>query len=96
VKKTVPGRLIGSCTNQQPKVMIMTIQFSRQGMAAIPTTAPVGKASFARRLLQARDDAAKRRVHAWLLEIDDDRLLGFGLTPEDIALLRGTTAPGCR
>ena len=74
----------------------MTIQFSRQGMAAIPTTAPVTKSSFVRGLLQARDDAAKRRVLAWLLEIDDDRLLGFGLTPEDIALLRGTAARGSR
>jgi len=72
--------------------MIMTIQFSRQGMAAIPTTAPVAKSSFVRRLLQGPDDAAKRRVRAWLLEIDDDRLLGFGLTPEDITLSRGTTA----
>ena len=70
----------------------MTIQFSRQGMAAIPTTAPVAKSSFVRRLLKARDDAAKRRVRAWILEIDDDRLLGFGLTPEDIALLRGRRA----
>jgi hypothetical protein len=25
----------------------------------------------------------------WLLKADDERLLGFGLTPEDIALLRG-------
>ena len=72
----------------------MTIQFSRQGMAAIPTTASVVMSSFVRRLLQAPDDAAKRRVRARLLEIDDDRLLGFGLTGEDIALLRGTTARG--
>jgi len=68
----------------------MTIQFSRQGMAAVPTTALVAHSSFVRRLLQARDDAAKRRVRAWLLEINDERLLGFGVTPEDIALLRGT------
>ena len=60
----------------------MTIQFSRQGMAAIPTTAPVAQSSFARSLLQGPDDAAKRRVRAWLVEIDDDRLLGFGLTPK--------------
>lgn len=74
----------------------MTIQFSRQGMAAIPITAPVTKSSFVHSLLQARDDATKRRVLGWLLEIDDDRLLGFGLTPEDIALLRGTAARGSR
>jgi hypothetical protein len=73
-------------------VVILTIQFSRQGMAAIPMTAPAAKSSFVRRLLQAHDDTAKRRVRAWLLEIDDNRLLGFGLTPEDIALLRGTRA----
>ena len=68
----------------------MTVQFSRQGMAAVPTSAPAPQSSFVRRLLQARDDAAKRLVRAWLLEMGDERILRFGLTPEDIAMLRAT------
>jgi hypothetical protein len=28
-------------------------------------------------------------MRSWLLAIDDERLMGFGLTPEDIAILRG-------
>ena len=70
----------------------MTVHFSRQGLAAVPMMAPAAQSSFVRRLLQARDDAAKRRVRAWLLEIEDERLLRFGLTPEDIAILRATGA----
>jgi hypothetical protein len=42
-----------------------------------------------RRLVQARDDPAKQRIRQWLSRIQDDRLLSFGLTPDDIALLRG-------
>lgn len=67
----------------------MSTHFTRQGMAAVPLTAPIPKSSFVRRLLTARDDPVKARVLAWLLDIEDARLLGFGLTPEDIALLRG-------
>jgi hypothetical protein len=47
-----------------------------------------------RRLLQARDDPAKQRIRHWLSNIDDARLLRFGLTPEDIALLRGARGSG--
>jgi hypothetical protein len=43
-----------------------------------------------RRLVQARDDPAKQRIRSWLSDINDERLLSFGLTPEDIALLRGS------
>jgi hypothetical protein len=67
----------------------MTIQFSRQGMAALPASFARPRSSFVARLLRAhRDDAVKRRARAWLAGLDDDRLLGFGLAPEDIALLR--------
>jgi hypothetical protein len=69
--------------------MSMSVQFSRQGMAAMPLAAPVPKSTFVRRLLKARDDPSKARVLAWLLDTEDARLSGFGLTPEDIALLRG-------
>ena len=66
----------------------MAVQFSRQGMAAMPLAVPFTQSSFLRRLLQARDDAVKRRVLAWLMEIDDARLRGFGLSGADITLLR--------
>jgi hypothetical protein len=41
-------------------------------------------------LVEAKDDPAKQQIRRWLGDIDDARLLGFGLTPEDIALLRGS------
>jgi hypothetical protein len=72
----------------------MSVQFSRQGMAAVPVAATPPESSFVRRLLETREDPAKARVLAWLLSIDDARLLGFGFTPEDIALLRGTSGAG--
>jgi hypothetical protein len=67
----------------------MSIQFSRQGMAALPASFARPRSSFVRRLLRAREDAVKQRVRTWLMGLDDERLLGFGLAPEDIALLRG-------
>ena len=72
----------------------MTVQFSRQGMAAMPLAVPLAQSSFVRRLLQARDDAVKRRVLAWLMEIDDARLRGFGLSAEDITILRALREDG--
>jgi hypothetical protein len=68
----------------------MTVQFSRQGMAAIPLTVPATQSSFVRRLLQTHNDPAKQRALAWLLQIDDARLIRFGLTPEDVVILRAT------
>jgi hypothetical protein len=50
--------------------------------------APVPKSSFLRRLLRANDDPAKQRCLAWLIKIDDRRLLEFGLSPGDLAILR--------
>ena len=47
-----------------------------------------------RRLVRAKDDPAKQRIRTQLREIDDERLFGLGLTPEDIAALRGTARPG--
>jgi hypothetical protein len=46
------------------------------------------QSSLVRRLVQARDDPAKRRIRHWLSDINGERLLAFGLTQEDIALLR--------
>src|ERR1700730_290979 len=48
------------------------------------------RSSLVRRLVQARDDPAKQRIRRWLSDINDERLLSFGLTPEDIVLLRGS------
>jgi hypothetical protein len=73
----------------------MSVQFSRQGMAAVPLPVPV-ETSFARRLLEAREDPEKARLVAWLLQADDERLLGCGVTPEDIALLRASSGTAQR
>jgi hypothetical protein len=67
----------------------MTVQFSQQGMAALPLNVRTGTSGFVRRLVNAHNDPAKARVLMWLLNIDDQRLAGFGLSPEDIAILRG-------
>jgi hypothetical protein len=55
-----------------------------------PAKGPEAGSSLVRRLVQAKDDPAKQRIRRWLVDIDDERLLDFGLTPEDIALLRGS------
>jgi hypothetical protein len=54
------------------------------------------RSSLVRRLVQAQDDPAKQRIRRWLSKIDNERLLSFGLTPEDIALLRGSRSAGVR
>ena len=48
------------------------------------------RSSLVRRLVEANDDPAKQRIRRWLSDIDDERLLSFGLTPEDIVFLRGS------
>jgi hypothetical protein len=67
----------------------MTMEGSRQSIAARPTGCRKARSSLVRRLVQARDDPAKQRIRRWLSDIQDDRLLSFGLTPDDIVLLRG-------
>jgi hypothetical protein len=52
------------------------------------------RSSLVRRLVRAKDDPAKQRIRRWLSDIDDERLLSLGLTPEDIALLRGSRSSG--
>lgn len=47
-----------------------------------------------RRLVRAKDDPAKQRIRRWLSDIDDQQLSSLGLTPEDIALLRGSRSSG--
>jgi len=52
------------------------------------------RSSLVRKLVQANDDPAKQRIRHWLSDIDDERLLSFGLTPEDIVVLRGSHCSG--
>ena len=69
----------------------MTVGFIRQGGTAASLDVPVHSSSLVRRLLlQSQEDPAKLRVLTLLLEVDDVRLLSFGLTREDIAILRAT------
>ena len=66
----------------------------KQRIAKRPARCRRARSSLVRRLLQAKDDPAKQRIRRWLSDIDDKRLLSFGLTPEDIALLRGSRSAG--
>jgi uncharacterized protein YjiS (DUF1127 family) len=52
------------------------------------------RSSLVRRLVRAKDDPAKQRIRRWLSDIDDQQLSSLGLTPEDIALLRGSRSSG--
>jgi hypothetical protein len=70
----------------------MSIQFSRQGIDALPTSFPAAQSSFVlvRRLVEAEDDPIKRHIRARLMDLDDRQLSDFGFTPVDIATLRGS------
>jgi hypothetical protein len=52
------------------------------------------RSSLVRKLVQAKDDPAKQRIRRWLSDISDERLLNLGLTPEDIAVVRGSRGNG--
>ena len=62
----------------------------QRSIAKRPARCLKARSSLVRRLVQAKDDPAKQRIRRWLSDINDERLLSFGLTPEDIALLRGS------
>jgi hypothetical protein len=70
----------------------MAIEGPQQSIAKRPTRCRKTCSILVRRLVQARDDSAKQRMRRWLSDINDERLLSFGLTPEDIALLRSCAA----
>ena len=72
----------------------MIMNRSQQSVALRPVANRKIKSSLVRRLVQASDDRAKQRIRRLLVDIDDDRLLSFGLTPDDIAVLRGTPESG--
>jgi hypothetical protein len=67
---------------------IALIQFSEQGMAALPLNRRTGTSGLVRRLVNARNDPAKARILTWLSNIDDERLADFGLLSQEIAILR--------
>jgi len=69
---------------------IVAMEGPQQGIAKRPARCRKARSSLVRRLVQARNDPAKQRIRRWLSDINDERLLSFGLTPEDIARLRGS------
>ena len=69
---------------------IMDMESPQQRIAKGPARCRRARSSLVRRLVQAKDDPAKQRIRRWRSDVDDERLLGFGLTPEDITLLRGS------
>lgn len=62
---------------------------SRQSTPTSPVGGKKSRSPLARRVVNAKDDPAKRRIRHWLSDISDDRLLSFGLTAQDIVHLRG-------
>jgi hypothetical protein len=70
-----------------------TADHLQRDIAARPTGHAIAGAGLVTRLVRAKDDPAKQRIRAQFAEIDDQRLLGVGLTSEDIAALRGTVSP---
>jgi hypothetical protein len=69
----------------------MTVQFSKRSVPPLPRNSPMPSSGLVRRLLfRSPDDAAKQRILTCMLAVDDARLLKFGLTPEDIVILRTT------
>ena len=70
----------------------MTVQFSRQAIAALSGSIAKTGSSLVRRLVRARNDPGKERIRNWLIDLDNAQLRsGLGLTLEDIAVLRDGT-----
>jgi len=71
-----------------------TIALRAAGVIASAVEAEPGK-SLIRRLLEARENEARRRVLGYLAAMDDGRLQGLGFSADDIAALRaGRMPPG--
>jgi hypothetical protein len=68
----------------------MAMERSKQSVAVRSPKCRKAQSSLVRRLLQASDDPAKQRIRRWLSDINDQQLLIFGLTADDIAVLRDT------
>jgi len=72
----------------------MNMQTLWPGMTARPAKPRKVGSSLVRRLVQAQDDPAKRRIRRWLRDLDDSQLSSLGLASEDIAVLRDTPPAG--
>jgi len=69
----------------------MTVQFLRWSIPGGQPDVPMPNSALVRRLLfRSHNDPARQRVLKWLAQADEERLQSFGLTPEDIVLLRRT------
>jgi hypothetical protein len=87
----VPNGVAGAAPLLVPRTEgIMATECPQQSIAKRPAICRKARSSLVRRIVQARDDPAKQRIRRWLSAIDDERLVSFGLTAEDIALLRGS------
>src|SRR4030088_1967958 len=73
---------------------VVAMEGPQQSIAKRPARCRNARSSLVRRLVQARNDPAKQRIRRWLSDNSDERLLSLGLTPEDIALLRGSRGSG--
>ena len=67
----------------------MSRQYSSTQIASPSAIRLKAGSALVRRLAGADEDPGKQRVREWLLAIDDERLISFGLSPEDVAILRG-------
>jgi hypothetical protein len=76
------------------RLLTMSIQFCRQWPPP-PANFPTAESSFARGLVEAKDDAIRVRIRVWLTALDDQQLSDFGPTPVDIAILRRCRRPTC-
>ncbi|MGY8663642.1 hypothetical protein Q3C01_14890 [Bradyrhizobium sp. UFLA05-109] len=65
----------------------------QQDIAIRPAGRAIAGSGLVRRLVRAKDDPAKQRIRTQFSKIDDEQLLGLGLTSEDIAALRGAASP---
>ena len=72
----------------------MALEGLQQRITKRPARCRKASSSLVRRLVQAKHDPVKHRIRRWLSDINDERLLRFGLTMEDIALLRGSRGSG--
>jgi hypothetical protein len=74
----------------------MNMQFFWRGMTTGRAENLKIRSSLVRRLVQAQDDPAKRRIRTWLCDLNDEQLSNLNLTSEDIAALRSGQTVGWR
>src|SRR5262245_5714033 len=86
-----PGScLIGSDKKGIVNMVASKMALSQPAPAVLPAALPNSRSSLVRRLVAAENDPAKRRIRAWLANLEDERRSRLGLTPRDIVILRRT------